>query len=812
MTRSTPLHARRADALALAAIACLALLLYPRAVFRGESFYERDVQLVWYPQAEAFARSIASGSWPVWNPYHSFGHPLLANPDAQVLYPFTWLNLILPPRIFYTVFVVTHSVFAGMGVYLLARRLGLSSPGALMAATCWVGSGPFLSLGNMRNQLAGASWIPLIFLAADRALTSPNVTGALLWGSAMAMQLLAGSPDMSVMTAMAVGARTLWSLRSSVHAARPARRVVAVSAVAGAFGLALSAGLWLPALDLTRRSARWHLESGQRTAGSVDPLGLAEVFSPVPLTDLPINAGLRERLYDGGAPLLHSLYLGIPTVALVAAAFIGAAPRARCASLALAVTAALLALGHHTVFHEIAVALVPPLRLLRYPSKAMVFAAFGWALLAGLGFERWRRSDTVPREPWPRTVLGPVVVLVTWGFAIALIARWRPSLFGHALLAEQTILSTWSDALAPVVLRLALTASLGAAVIVAGLARRKRPQAAGGLACLVAVLAVLDLGVAGIGVNPTVPADFYRFRPPILAEVRQYDLSRLYVYRYALPPDSARAGLGTDNPYRIAQYPPGFSLDAGRALAARLYLMPPVGGSWGLFGSYEPDLVGLYPTYLADLTRWMAMAEGTPTYLRFLQMGAVKYVSALHVQGLEDLIPAGVYTSLLARPIRLFQVPEPLPRTYVVGTALAADGDRAREILFDAGFDPSREVILPETALQAGPRFSGRSGVLDFRPDYVRLQAELSEPGVVVLVDTYDPGWKATVDGRPARVLRANVAFRGVVVPAGRHVVEYVYRPWTVIWGLGASAAAVLVGLAVIFRQAAPGMRAEVTP
>jgi hypothetical protein len=795
------------DVVAAAGLAALTLLLFHRAVFGGQAFYERDVQLVWYPQAEAFVRSIASGSWPVWNPYHSFGHPLLANPDTQALYPFTWLNLILPPRVFYTAFVVAHAAFAGMGVYLLARRLGLSSPSAFMAATCWVGSGPFLSLGNMRNQLAGASWIPWILLAADRALTSPDVTGALLWGSAMAMQLLAGSPDMSVMTAMAVGARTLWSLRPSVHAARPARRVIAVSAVAGAFGLALSAGLWLPALDVARRSARWHLGSGQRTIGSVDPLGLAEVFSPVPLTDLPINAGLRERLYDGAAPLLHSLYLGVPTVALVAAAFIGAASRARWASLALAATAALLSLGHHTVFHEIAVALVPPLRLLRYPSKAMVFAAFGWALLAGLGFERWRRSDTVPRERWPRTVLGPIAVLVAWGFAIALIARWRPSLFGHALLAEQTIRSTWSDALAPAASRLAFTASLGAAVIVAGLARRKRPQAAGGLACLVAVLTVLDLGVAGIGVNPTAPADFYRFRPPILAEVRQDDLSRLYVYRYDLPP-AERAGLDTDNPYRVARYPPGFSLDAGRTLAARLYVMPPVGGSWGLFGSYEPDLVGLYPTYLADLTRWMAMAEGTPAYLRFLRMGAVKYVSALHVQGLEDLIPAGVHTSLLARPIRLFQVPEPLPRTYVVGTALAADGDRAREILFDAGFDPSREVILPETSLQAGPRFSGRSVILDFRPDYVRLQAELSEPGVVVLVDTYDPGWKATVDGRPARVLRANVAFRGVMVPAGRHSVEYVYRPWTVVWGLGASAAAALVGLALIFRQAAFALRA----
>jgi len=68
-------------------------------------------------------------------------------------------------------------------------------------------------------------------------------------------------------------------------------------------------------------------------------------------------------------------------------------------------------------------------------------------------------------------------------------------------------------------------------------------------------------------------------------------------------------------------------------------------------------------------------------------------------------------------------------------------------------------------------------------------------------VDTYDPGWKVTVDGRPAPLLRANVAFRGVLLPAGRHVVEQVYRPWTVVYGLAASAAALLAGLAVALRD-----------
>jgi len=64
----------------------------------------------------------------------------------------------------------------------------------------------------------------------------------------------------------------------------------------------------------------------------------------------------------------------------------------------------------------------------------------------------------------------------------------------------------------------------------------------------------------------------------------------------------------------------------------------------------------------------------------------------------------------------------------------------------------------------------------------------------VVLSDTYDPGWKATVDGLPSRVERANGAFRAVRLEAGRHLVEMVYRPASVVAGAALSAVSLLAG------------------
>src|SRR5687767_12305169 len=87
------LNVPRADRLALAVLAALVALLLFDPLFRGRVFYERDLSLLWAPQMESFARAIAEGSWPLWDPYVSFGQPMLANANYQLLYPLTWLNL-----------------------------------------------------------------------------------------------------------------------------------------------------------------------------------------------------------------------------------------------------------------------------------------------------------------------------------------------------------------------------------------------------------------------------------------------------------------------------------------------------------------------------------------------------------------------------------------------------------------------------------------------------------------------------------------------------------------------------------------------
>src|SRR5439155_1569406 len=99
-------------------------------------------------------------------------------------------------------------------------------------------------------------------------------------------------------------------------------------------------------------------------------------------------------------------------------------------------------------------------------------------------------------------------------------------------------------------------------------------------------------------------------------------------------------------------------------------------------------------------------------------------------------------------------------------------------------FAVGREIVLP-----AGhPRVAadapvGSARIARFACDAVDLDVDARTDARAVLVDAYDPGWRASVDGKAATVERANVAFRAVAVPPGRHRLTLRYRPAAVYGG-----------------------------
>ena len=774
----------------------LAALLLPRAILLGEALFDRDLHMDWYPRALVFAQTIRGGSLPLWDLTIGFGQPLLADPSAQVVYPTTWLNLLLAPWTVYSVFALGHLAFTAVGFTLLARTVGLRQGEAVAAGAAWMLCGPVASLANLWHHFASAAWMPWVVLTAHQLARRPSPARIAGFAVCLGFQVLAGSGDMVLLTAALVGAWWLaagppW--RRSLRAAAPVAAGILLAA-------AVSAAQWLPTVELAANSARRALPGASRTQWSVPPAGLVRFAVPLDASgQLAYTPAAHAALFDSYRhPFFASLYVGVVALALGSLGLVRRRVRRLALVLATVATLALLvSMGGHTPVYGLAVRLVPLAEHFRFPTKVTVLVGFAMAMLAGLGLGALRHR---PRGRVLAASLALALAAVLTAGA-TLFGPGLPVATGRGLLLDRP--GAAGDAL-PSLVRLLGHASLaGAAALAVFRARRgvAWPRALVG-ACLLA-----DLLLAHHDLHSTVPAEFFRVPPPVLSALDLSDRGRTYVYEYEILSGTSERLLGRPAPYTVAQPAPGIDPRPLAAFGMRVYPVPSCAGYWGVEGSWDLDKRGLQPLPLVTLNLLLREVEATPAHSRLLRLGAVRNVVSLHEQGFDDLVPGPTFTSLFGEPIRTFQVPGALPRAYAVSRARIVAGESVAAALLDPSFDSAKEIILPGSPTRVegvGPGAGvGRVEIQELFADRVRLVAVLAEPGYVVSVDAWDPGWQGTVDGRPTEVLPANGVFRAVAVPAGRHTVEMVYRPPSVLWGVATSVAAglVLVALAAKARR-----------
>ncbi|MGO9585542.1 MAG: hypothetical protein ACLP2Y_05035 [Limisphaerales bacterium] len=134
-----------------------------------------------------------------------------------------------------------------------------------------------------------------------------------------------------------------------------------------------------------------------------------------------------------------------------------------------------------------------------------------------------------------------------------------------------------------------------------------------------------------------------------------------------------------------------------------------------------------------------------------------------------------------------------LPRTFVPKSVETVASDHEQlEKLASPQFNPL-DVAYVESPVELPALCRGTAEITNEIPTRILVSVHMETPGLVVLADNWDQGWRAYWNGKPVPVLRANYAVRGVVVPAGSGTLEFVYRPASLVLGLW------LAGLAVIF-------------
>jgi hypothetical protein len=212
-------------------------------------------------------------------------------------------------------------------------------------------------------------------------------------------------------------------------------------------------------------------------------------------------------------------------------------------------------------------------------------------------------------------------------------------------------------------------------------------------------------------------------------------------------------------------------------------------------------------------------ARAIPVRRRLLDLAAVRIVAVpAAVPGAQALHAFLVDSGFTRREIRggtvVYENPAAVPRAYVVHrTATAPPVAELLRRLAEPSYDPlvSTYVEGPEP-FAPDPAAPMRGEPATFvRDDDVVVEVETTAPaiGLLVLADTFYPGWTATIDGVPAPIVPANHLFRGVVVPAGTHRVRFEYAPSRVTAGAVVTAVAALMLIALVITGRTPRRRAS---
>lgn len=124
-------------------------------------------------------------------------------------------------------------------------------------------------------------------------------------------------------------------------------------------------------------------------------------------------------------------------------------------------------------------------------------------------------------------------------------------------------------------------------------------------------------------------------------------------------------------------------------------------------------------------------------------------------------------------------------------------------------FDPGRQAVvegLPasSTRTMQGCGQPGTAAIRKYAASRVTIEVESACPGILLLTDTYYPGWTATVNGAARKIYPTDLAFRGVPIEPGRSTVTFHYRPRSFTLGATIAATAIATTIAV---GLAPGLR-----
>ncbi len=376
-----------------------------------------DALSIFFPMRRMFAEQVAAGVLPLWNPRVFGGIPFFGAMQTSMLYPPTWLFLVLAPVAAMNLLVIGHFAGAALAAYGYARTIGCRSAAAGFSGLVFAFGG--FSLAHMGNipVFQGLPWMPVLLIAIERLRHRLRLRDGLLGAAAVALALLTGHPHIPTYTLM-VAALYVAFFALLDRPATGRLRYAGAAALAVATGTALAAVQLVPGAELAAQSARPGLTYG-------DFVSFALPARQLPMLLFPFLFGGSPGVPYWGEWLMLELAgsPGIVPLMLAGAALAGVRgePLIRFWFL-LALWSLLLALGGdlplaRLMYH------VPVYNLFRAPVRNLAAFTLAVAVLAGIVVDRlsvwrWRRALAVSALATLALVLAIAAVAVSAGAAL----------------------------------------------------------------------------------------------------------------------------------------------------------------------------------------------------------------------------------------------------------------------------------------------------------------------------------------------------------------------------------------------------------
>ena len=748
---------RSADLAALAILTLLILWFCSALIISDQVPFFRDLANYFYPLRFSLYESYKSAELPLWDRHFAQGFPLLAAFQPGVFYPPHAMLRFFPFFLAIRLLFVLHFLIAAIGAYVLLRRWRHSCYLSIVGALLFTLGGTIVSLSNLLNHFQTAVWLPLVILTWERALHVPSWRNFLTFTIISSVQFLAGSPELFAMsmTLVAVDGLRVRSMEPAVSY----QRIVGLFFASNLLVVAVTMAQVLPTLELFLQSRRLQtIPAGEALQWSFNPLSLVNLFFLDKEVDQALANGTR-LFFARRAPLLVSSYMGAVSLSCLCLWFFYSTIRERIIVISLLAASLIIALGGHTAIFPFLFTHVPLVSALRFPEKCFFFT---FALLFYMTIKGLREFLNAEEK----SIKGPSIILgsicLVW-LAVYLVCRFSSDIVADFVAAKSGVpplTNIHAGVVASVLANLERQVILsGGLFVIFWLVKTKAIRLSLFSVLLVSVVYV-DLTWAHRSYLFPLPADF------------------VDAHQSVIPP--AETGMK-----RVFYYPltknlhPSFLAVVGRpsfkeATALSFQnLLPNAGILYGVDYMQEIDALGRQPytdfLYFAshlDPSRQVKL-------FRALNIGYLVSFQPLSAEGITLKKQFPQYYSWL------YEVEKPIPRAYIVDKSAAeTNPDRILRRLSSAEFDPTREVILDREISNRPTRpLTGTSKIVRYDNRVITIQTSANDHGILVLADSYYPGWKAYVDGKERPILRANHFFRAVALPDGDHVVEFKYDP-----------------------------------